>query len=263
MIFIQKSKTIPPKLKSKGKAETNKILKAYDKNPKDFETGKQPEIKTEIYRLAKEKLICDQKGKCCFCESKFTANGYGDVEHFRPKKGYKIKNKDKKLTRPGYYWLIYDWNNLLFSCQICNQKYKKNNFPLADENTRAKNHHQDIQQEKTLLIHPCEENPENHITFIKEDVKAKDEKGRISIDVFGLDRVELIEQRRKYLRLINSIKSLLENHEILIKNFNIVKKEKLEKIRKNVLEAQKIIQEVYSNESKFTGMIRANFPNKK
>ena len=41
---------------------------------------------------------------------------YGDVEHFRPKS--------------KYWWLAYCYENYLYSCQMCNQRYKKAEFPI-------------------------------------------------------------------------------------------------------------------------------------
>ena len=58
-----------------------------------------------------------------FCESKVSHIAYGDVEHFRPKAGYRQRPEDP-LVQPGYYWLAYEWSNLLFCCQLCNQRFK-------------------------------------------------------------------------------------------------------------------------------------------
>jgi hypothetical protein len=54
---------------------------------------------------------------------------------FRPKGGW-VQNDGDALTQPGYYWLAYEWSNLLISCQLCNQEFKKNRFPLLNP-TRA------------------------------------------------------------------------------------------------------------------------------
>ncbi|MBI1786101.1 MAG: hypothetical protein HYR60_00930, partial [Acidobacteria bacterium] len=41
---------------------------------------------------------------------------HGDVEHFRPKS--------------VYWWLAYCYDNHLYACQICNQVFKKDRFPV-------------------------------------------------------------------------------------------------------------------------------------
>jgi hypothetical protein len=132
MIRIRKPRKAPEILRTKGKAKRKELCKAYLASPDDYRTGKRkPEFDSGIYgsRSVKRALIKAQHGKCAFCESKITHIAYGDVEHFRPKAGVRQKASDK-LQRPGYYWLAYEWRNLLLSCQLCNQRYKENLFPL-------------------------------------------------------------------------------------------------------------------------------------
>ncbi len=71
------------------------------------------------HRAVRSALAACQFGKCCFCESKIQHVMSGEVEHFRPKGGVRQRRSDP-LDRPGYYWLAYDWSNLLLSCQSCN-----------------------------------------------------------------------------------------------------------------------------------------------
>ena len=65
-------------------------------------------------RKSLEKLFFD---KCAYCEWKPTGGSDWDVEHYRPK-GRVYENEH----HPGYYWLVYTWNNLFLSCTHCNQK---------------------------------------------------------------------------------------------------------------------------------------------
>ena len=94
-----------------------------------------------------------QHDKCCFCESKVTHISYGDVKHYRPKAGYR-QDPEEPLGRPGYYWLAYEWSNLMFCCQICNQRFKRNLFPLADPARRAETHHDDLSTKHAIFLHP-------------------------------------------------------------------------------------------------------------
>ena len=182
MIKIDKSDNIPAILSNKGVVETSKLKLLYESSPDNFTsnaTKKNKDVKrfpfdNKIYgdTTVKTQLISEQKEKCCFCEAVFNANGYGDVEHFRPKAAYK---SDRKLKYPAYYWFVYDWYNLMFSCQRCNQEFKGNEFPVLDENTRVKSHQDTntISNEKHTLINPIEENPENFIYFKAEITKPK------------------------------------------------------------------------------------------
>ncbi len=146
-----------------------------------------------------------QDGKCCFCESKIGHVSYGDVEHFRPKAGWVQGNEP--INKPGYYWLAYDWDNLLLSCQICNQRHKKNLFPLSNIGGRAIYHLSDITVEQPLFIHPVNDNPEDFITFKDEipvAIKGND-RGTITIEKLCLDRELLNEQRRGKLNLVRDL----------------------------------------------------------
>ena len=216
MIKITKSNSVPARLRNQGQAATNDLKDLYDNDPDGFNTGALKfDFSSDIYghTTVKNLLIKDQFKKCCFCESKFKATGYGDVEHFRPKAGFKQSNKSK-LERPGYYWLAYNWENLFFSCQICNQKYKKNFFPLENPDQRAINHNDNINRERPLLIHPSKDDPGNHIGFRAEVCYYKDEKGSRSISIYKLNRKDLLEDRREYLLLFEQANNFARLSEI-------------------------------------------------
>jgi uncharacterized protein (TIGR02646 family) len=167
MIQIRK-KTIAPIphiLQTKGRAATNALNQRYDNGERDF-AGKDFDNGIYGHPEVKDSLVEIQDGKCCFCESKIRHISPGDVEHFRPKAGW--VQDSESMNRPGYYWLAYDWDNLLLSCQVCNQRNKKNYFPLTANSTRALSHHANIGTEQFLFIHPANENPEILITFKEE-----------------------------------------------------------------------------------------------
>lgn len=64
------------------------------------------------------------KNKCAYCEKLCY---YPRVEHFRPK-GRVIGNQP---LANGYYWLCYEWTNLLPSCHECNSiEAKGDKFPI-------------------------------------------------------------------------------------------------------------------------------------
>ncbi len=75
-----------------------------------------------VWRRAKPHLKAETHGKCAYCESSTSTVAYGDVEHFRPKS--------------VYWWLAYCYDNFSYSCQICNQMYKKATFRVASEDRR-------------------------------------------------------------------------------------------------------------------------------
>lgn len=151
-----------------------------------------------------------QHGICCYCESFYADTTYGDVEHYRPK-GFYQQHKGDKQNRPGYYWLAYKWDNLMYACEKCNRTYKKNYFPLKDPNKRFDKDLRNISQEEPLLINPYEEkNPERHLTFIKNRIFSLTDEGNASIEYYGLDREELNESRLQLYNLIHALAELLQ-----------------------------------------------------
>ena len=104
------------------------------------------EVQAKIYKAddVRTQLVCDQYNKCAYCECYMT-KAYNDVEHYRPKS--------------HYYWLGHDWNNLLYSCNLCNRSLKNDSFPLLDESRKASKPADNISLEHPLIINPAEVEP--------------------------------------------------------------------------------------------------------
>ena len=158
-------------------------------------------------RAALEKLF---HGKCAYCGVDVTG-GPWDVEHFRPK-----GRVQECPEHPGYYWLTYVWSNLYAACQYCNQRRrdkptwedptegpaagKLDQFPLADESTRAMKPGDDLTAEDRLLIDPCEDDPEDYLGYAPNGgifAIGGAPKGETSIDVYALNLKRLVTRRRK------------------------------------------------------------------
>ncbi|CAN5904847.1 hypothetical protein BH23PLA1_BH23PLA1_19460 [soil metagenome] len=209
MIRVVKPDQPPRVLQIRGTEATKALCEAYDHSPQDYDSGaKSLDFNARIYaaKSVKNALRKAQNGKCCFCESKFTHVSYGDVEHYRPKAGYQQKEADP-LGRPGYYWLAYEWSNLLLCCQICNQRQKKNHFPLRRPSRRARCHRDDLSKEEPLLIHPAQDEPSKHIRYRQEYAFAVrgNKIGQTSIKLLGLNREELVEVRRDRLAAFDKL----------------------------------------------------------
>ena len=165
---------------------------------------------SKIYgdRAVKDALLDAQHKKCAYCEGHFLAFGWGDVEHYRPK-GYYQQRKGGRKYRPGYYWLAYDWSNLLASCAKCNQLRKKNLFPLRNEANRATTPHQ-LAQEDPLIIDPAGPgDPRTHIGFHQNVAMPLTEEGAATIDAVALDRSELNGLRLAHLRRVIALKNAI------------------------------------------------------
>lgn len=211
MIQIAKKATsaIPIVLQNKGREATTILITRYENGEQEFSSN---DFDNSIYGHPEVKNVLRdaQHDKCCFCESKIGHISFGDVEHYRPKSGW-IQDKET-INRPGYYWLSYDWENLLLSCQICNQRHKKNHFPLRNGANRALSHMHDIAVEEPLFTHPTIDNPEDFITFHDEmsvPINGSD-RGTMTIDRLGLNREDLSYYRRKSLTAIRQLYDLVK-----------------------------------------------------
>lgn len=212
MIRVKTKPATPPAvLTTDGAVETAGLCAAYERDRTAYRDGtKTFDFKSAIYGhdTVKEALKLAQHGKCAFCESPITHVQYGDVEHFRPKKGFL---RGGRLVRPGYYWLAYDWDNLLLACQICNQRHKRNAFPLLRGSRRARSHLGSIAGEKPVFIDPAHEDPMNDIGFREHVPCARNRsvRGRRTIRGLGLARRDLMEVRERHLQIIRSLRDLV------------------------------------------------------
>lgn len=148
-----------------------------------------------------------QHDKCSFCEAKVSHVAFGDVEHFRPKAALRAK-QGTAIRRPGYFWLAYEWTNLLFACEPCNRRHKGSLFPLIDENTRANAPSDDLARETPLFIDPTLEDPSTHIGFREEFPFAigGSVRGEETLRSLCLDRPDLAERRRERLQKLRLLR---------------------------------------------------------
>jgi len=154
-------------------------------------------------------------GKCAYCESSIAADQPGDVEHYRPKARVTVNNSSSTSVtfvdagvvkpHPGYYWLAYDWENLLPSCIDCNRPNenkipgvhmgKRNYFPVKAFRAVSPG---DENKEEPLLINPVLQDPSVHLkmddTGLFESLTVE---GQECIDVFCLNLREALVDGRK------------------------------------------------------------------
>jgi len=132
---------------------------------------KNSQIKHELTQLF--------NNKCAFCESINPVS----IDHFRPKSTYD--------------WLIFEWENLIISCRDCN-KAQSNHFPVNGKRGQVLSSIQELRKvENYLLIDPCYDLPEDHITFNYDgEILSLTEKGEYTIRMFELNRPSLIRNRK-------------------------------------------------------------------
>lgn len=207
------------------------------------------DIDDRLYKKTaiKEQLREDQHQKCAYCERYFNGD-YGAVEHYRPKRKYKVAKG--KPEYDGYYWLAYNWLNLLYSCSECNTTYKGTLFPLYDESKRDIAH-EDISKENPLIINPSLEDPSlllgwhhEYVIPISDDPYLR-KKAETTISIFELNtRADLVKRRCDRYKAFLRAKA---QYRYLIK---INAPENIVSISKSQLDSY------VSDEAEFVGMLR-------
>jgi uncharacterized protein (TIGR02646 family) len=224
---------------------TKKVLQDHRDDEGLFSSGNYdfgPHPSGDLWRSA---LIKSQGNKCCYCEKRI---GNGELEHFRPKKGWRQKTGDA-VSRPGYYWSAYRWENILLSCGECNDQGTKGNlFPISGQ--RAESIKDDLQTENALLINPYDEDPSIHISFYKADpiVVNQSAKGLETIEVFKLkDRVDVASDRKEKFMIYGWASKIASSKP----EDNVFSAEEIS-------EAKGLIKRVQRKKEPFSGMIREN-----
>ncbi len=194
---------------SRRAAEATERLLEQNRNGQHFDFQK------DIWKDLKNWLLENVfHGKCAYCESKVTDTENGDADHYRPKGQVSILSNEKHTKveidgriHPGYFWLAYNWQNLLPSCKLCNTAYKKDLFPIENQHVFDPQEcftcEELDKQESPLLLNPyrCGKySPRHHLQFGPHGrITARNgsKHGMASIKTYGLRRQSLKESRRK------------------------------------------------------------------
>ncbi len=210
MIRIHRPNTVPTILVELGALHVSEMVDALRR---DSEAYKSFKFRGSIYGhpSVKASLFAAQQAKCAFCEQILSKYCYGDVEHFRPK-GQAQQAAGEPFVKPGYYWLAYEWSNLLVACDDCNSKHKKSFFPLACPTDRACGPSDDLTKEQPLLVDPMREEPADFIRFNRHVAVAPDDnsRGTITRQVLGLNREPLKRRREEWLEKLKLLKATAE-----------------------------------------------------
>ncbi|MDX1907623.1 MAG: hypothetical protein SF053_11360 [Bacteroidia bacterium] len=176
------------------------------------DTYKDAEGKTQS--RVRDKLNEVYHHKCAYCERYCKA----EIEHYRPKKAVA-----EDPAHPGYYWLCYEWTNLLPSCRYCNTEGGKGNqFPIMgtrisapaldaagnpDKSTYAA-HAAPLLDEQPYLLNPEIDNPDDYLTFEINPTRSgvfihgtdPSRRGETTIRICHLNRTELALERLAILQ---------------------------------------------------------------
>jgi hypothetical protein len=208
----------------------------------DYDISKDSDVWSDLKAWLLKHIF---KGNCAYCQIQLV-RFYGDAEHHRPKGRVRVFQNDGKLAavlcdigpaeatdqimHPGYFWLAFDWKNLVPSCEFCNTgEGKKDQYPakrhvimrklnaaqlhrLKDPPRQSRKWPQmyylgpaDLDQiEKPKLLNPLnpplDRDPAIHLGFgVKGAIfeKANSELGRETIRCLHLRQEELRKARQR------------------------------------------------------------------
>lgn len=200
--------------RERARKARNKLIKEYEETKVTSEPD--PKIWADLKDTFLRDVFCD---KCAYCEAIIPkANFPAHVDHYRPKK--RVKEKGTEVEHPGYFWLAYEWYNLLLVCHNCNSGHseivdgrkvpntgKGDEFPISGLRVSAPSENPNTWRdelreiEKPLLLNPYDDTPESYISFGKAGVPFpinNDPRAVATIRVYHLDRIELCAERLAY-----------------------------------------------------------------
>ena len=177
-----------------------------------FTAGQKPTVNAARYRAYKQALLDAFHGKCAYCDSFIDDTQHGHVEHYRPKN--RVRNLDHskieveyplfgRIEHLGYFWLAYDWSNLLPACDLCNTYTvreggitwgKGDRFPVKGPRAHLP---EDVSGEEPLLLDPTCEDPNLHLHFASDGyMRGLTAEGEETISLLGLNRRERLLRMR-------------------------------------------------------------------
>ncbi len=207
--------------------EVRKLVKASSLDPEDSGT-----FASNIYAhyTVIKKLRQIYHDKCAYCESKIVSSPTL-IDHYRPK--------------DPYYWLAYEWSNLLPACERCHSSKNKSHFPLLNEERRIISptgrtdwvaNSEALLNEGPLLLNPEIDDPANYLAFHRDGriyAIGNNLKGKKTIRVLNLNRTMLVSARKEK---IDSYVSLFERQLGEISNLILRLGKKPESLKKEELD---------------------------
>lgn len=173
--------------------------------PKVYKGEYKRDGKTES--SVRDKLNIYYYTKCAYCEMHCKA----EIEHYRPKLGVAEDN-----THSGYYWLCYEWSNLLPSCRYCNTEGGKGTkFPINGyrvthppvdaagklESIKCIAKNDPLILENANLLHPEIDDPTTFLGFESDPEKKGIKIIGVDAQQRGSETIRICNLNREYAKL--------------------------------------------------------------
>lgn len=130
--------------------------------------------------------------KCAYCESKVESGLLGQHRPFE-----QAAALDGTVSPDHYWWLAWEWSNALLICAECATS-KSTYFPVQGPRAEPESSPHALLAELPLFLDPTLDAPEEHLSFQlvgTYEVKARTERGEVTIQYLNLNRPELLRQR--------------------------------------------------------------------
>ncbi len=200
MIYVERASHAPEALRSpRARTARSRATRFFGRAPKE-RLQELHEFDAAVY--AADDVIGALRsvfnGKCAYCETPESEAAPLLVDHFRPLSG--ALDLDGSYSADHYWWLAYEWENLLPVCGECASS-KGTRFPVEYERSAARQRGVELAAEGPQLLDPCGDLPELHLVYGEDGyVSSGTVQGRTTIEVLALNRTQLVEARAGALR---------------------------------------------------------------
>lgn len=195
MIFVERPPAPPGFAEEAAKAilqaEQFFALARERRRGRSFDFGRSH---SSLLKLSRQPLSRMFLGKCAYCETPATATGDSGVDFYRPRNG--VAEASGGYLGDHYWRQAFSWTNLLLVCAVCNRN-KANRFPVDGPRASADADDVEVTHERALLLNPCVDDPAEQLLFSSDGrVAGSTERGRVTIEILNLNRLQLVEARR-------------------------------------------------------------------
>jgi len=151
----------------------------------------------------KHALLYESNGKCAYCEQKLHGPGFMEIDHFRPISG--AVDDEGKRSDQHYYWLTYEWSNMLASCSECNRA-KGSKFPVASDRIPVGVMSPDLDAyEHPMILNPTRYVTGKHLSFSPDGrINEISLEGAYTISILKLNREHLVARRLAHLEKLKA-----------------------------------------------------------
>jgi uncharacterized protein (TIGR02646 family) len=188
VIFVERDREPPAALRSNEAKAARSRATRFFKRPYEERMQELHAFERDVYAApsVEERLHDVFHGKCAFCESPRGQSQAPRVAHFRPAAG--ALDLDGGFHPDHYWWLAYEWRNLLPVCPDC-ARMKGTRFPVKRSRAKARANGRTLLVEGAEIIDPCSEDPEPHLVYDNDGfVSSGTRQGKTTIEILALNR---------------------------------------------------------------------------